>query len=427
MSNRRHEQSGRERRGHDNSDMVLMALSDSPQTLPEIKEHFYALPRRFGVFSPLYRMSAAEDAHFVRELARDLEVMAAEGWVRREEDRFALTEKGRDEARRRLAGIRKAVALAAGLLRPETVSRVAVVVHLLLAAVKIPAAILSGSMGLLNDAVDTLMDGLSSVLVFFGVRFRKERAANFVLVAMMLLTGGLAMFASLRRLFVPDVLEVDLYTFLSAALSGLICLGLGAYQRYAGVQGGSMTLIMQSVDSRNHVLVAVGVTAGLIASLLRFPLLDTVVGIAVAALILRSGIELAAELLPRGEDGGDSLSRYPMFFAKEYRNFRRTQLQDWLLYMVESGKAGTTDELRREALRSLDFDSFPMLREIGLPQPGQTKDAVRNAVAELFENGWVQETGDALRLTRAGTHRLHWQIGRVRRIISQALVDGKPH
>jgi hypothetical protein len=187
-----------------------------------------------------------------------------------------------------------------------------------------------------------------------------------------------------------------------------------------------MTLIMQSVDSRNHVFVAAGVTAGLIASLLRFPLLDTAVGLAVAALILRSGIELAAELLPAGKDGGDSLSRYPMFFAKEYKNFRRTQLQDWLLSIVESGKASTTEALRREALRYLDFDSFPMLREIGLPHPGQTEETVGNAIAELFANGWVLETGDSLRLTRAGTRRLHWQIGRVRRIISRALVEGKP-
>jgi hypothetical protein len=184
---------------HDNRDMILMALADRAQNVADIKEHFYALPRRFGIFSPLYRMSAAEDASFERELAQDLQNMTAQGWVLREGDGYALTEKGRAEARRRLAGVRRAVALAAGLLRPETVSRVAVAVHLVLAAVKLPAAILSGSMGLLNDSIDTLLDGVSSLLVFFGVKFRKERAANFLLVAMMLLTGGLALYASLIR------------------------------------------------------------------------------------------------------------------------------------------------------------------------------------------------------------------------------------
>ncbi|MBN1437946.1 MAG: cation transporter [Anaerolineales bacterium] len=414
-------------RRHDNRDMILMALADSPQTTADIKEHFYALPRRFGVFSPLYRLSAAEDASFEQELAHDLERMAAQGWLFREENRYALTAVGRQEADRRLAGVRRAVALAAGWMQPEAVSRVAVAVHLILAAVKLPAAVLSGSMGLLNDSVDTLLDGLSSLLVFFGVKYQRERAVNFLLVAMMLLTGGLALYASLRRVFVPAPPEVDLFAFLSAMLSGLVCLGLGLYQRYAGVRNGSMTLIMQSVDSRNHVLVAAGVTAGLIAALLDFPLLDTAVGIAVAALILRSGIELAAELLQAGRDGGADLSRYPMFFAEQYRGFRRTQLQDWLLHLVETRQAVTLEALRNKASQDMTFDSFPILREIGLPQRSQTEESIVHSIGELFEKGWIKEIDGKLWLTHSGTYRLHWQIGRMRRITSRALVDSKPH
>ena len=45
---------------------------------------------------------------------------------------------------------------------------------------------------------------------------------------------------------------------------------LWSYQRHVGLRSGSVALITQSVDSRNHVIVALGVTAGLIASLLRF-------------------------------------------------------------------------------------------------------------------------------------------------------------
>ena len=52
-----------------------------------------------------------------------------------------------------------------------------------------------------------------------------------------------------------------------------------------------MALITQSIDSRNHVIVGVSVTAGLVAALLNFGLLDALVGLAVAILILeeRSG------------------------------------------------------------------------------------------------------------------------------------------
>ena len=75
-------------------------------------------------------------------------------------------------------------------------------------------------------------------------------------------------------------------------------MGLWVYQRYVGLRSGHLALITQSVDSHNHVIVAAGVTAGLVAALLRYLLLDTLVGLATALLILKSAVELAVETLP---------------------------------------------------------------------------------------------------------------------------------
>ena len=87
------------------------------------------------------------------------------------------------------------------------------------------------------------------------------------------------------------------FTFLATLLSAVFCVGLWVHQRYVGLRSGHLALITQSVDSRNHVIVAAGVTAGLVAALLRYPLLDTLVGLAVALLILKSAVELAVEIL----------------------------------------------------------------------------------------------------------------------------------
>jgi ubiquinone/menaquinone biosynthesis C-methylase UbiE len=91
-------------------------------------------------------------------------------------------------------------------------------------------------------------------------------------------------------------------------------------------RSGQQPLIAQAVDSRNHAIVAAGVITGLVATLLRFPLLDTLVGLAVAALILRSGIELALETVRalRGEEM--EFSRYELGFVEEYRRFQERQL-----------------------------------------------------------------------------------------------------
>ncbi|MBN2085747.1 MAG: cation transporter [Anaerolineales bacterium] len=422
MSGKTHRGPGGRRRRHDNRDMILMALSDSAQTLPEIKEHFYALPRRFGIFSPIYRMTAEDEQPFEQELAHDLDRLISEGQVLREKDRFALTTLGRDQANNRLKGIRRAVALASGLIRPEAVSRITVVVHLALAAIKLPAAILSGSAGLLNDSIDTLLDGFSSILVYFGVRFKKERAANVFLVILMLVTGGLTLFESTRRLFIPHQPDADLTAFLAVLVSALVCLFLGLYQRYAGLQNGSLTLITQSVDSRNHVLVAVGVTAGLIAALLRFPLLDAIVGVLVAALILRSGIEQAVGLIRSWESGEADLSGYSEKFFRKYREFRKTQLRDWMLYLVDSRRAVTGAGLLEEAARALAFEKFPVLREIGTGDRDQNEEQIAQAADDLFAKGWLTEENGSLRLSPAGRRRLWMQTLPVRRTMSRSLV-----
>jgi len=80
-----------------------------------------------------------------------------------------------------------------------------------------------------------------------------------------------------EKVNVPFEPEVNCFTFLTATLPGLICLVLYVYQAFVGLRSGQLALITQSVDSRNHVIVAAGVTAGLVASLLQFGLLDTLV------------------------------------------------------------------------------------------------------------------------------------------------------
>jgi hypothetical protein len=210
---------------------IASALWDGPRTLPEIVDHFHSYVRLLGFFNVTRRMARRHGTMAARIEAM-LEALIARGWIVRQGARYALT------------------------------------------------ALLSGSVGLLNDATDTLLDGLSSVLVYLGLRFDRERAANGVLL--MLGTGGLTCYEAVRRLLVPVAPDVDAFTFVATLLSALVCWGLYLYQRFVGVRSGSLALITQSVDSRNHVIVAASVTAGLIASRLDFPLLDTLVGLAVA-------------------------------------------------------------------------------------------------------------------------------------------------
>jgi hypothetical protein len=328
------------------------------------------------------------------------------GWIVCEDKRYSLAALGREEVNARLSQLGETAALMSSFLQPQAVAKVTLGVHLGLAALKLPAGLLSGSVGLLNDATDTLLDGFSSLLVYFGIRFDKERAVSVLLVILMLATGVLTLCEAGRRFFVPFEPDADWFAFLAVILSAFVCLVLWAYQRYVGLRSGIMALIAQSVDSRNHVIVAISVTAGLVASLLHFPVLDTLVGLGVALLILKSALELAFETARSLGKEEIDLSRFQFGIGAPFHRFLRAQLRDWMLYLVEKQGIRTRAELVARASLALDFHRIPAMRAMGLAE-GQpyAADLVEGSLAELFQRGWL--TGEEqLSVTEAGRKHL---------------------
>jgi len=384
---------------------IAAALVDGPKTPAEVAEHLNSYLRFVGLFGLAARLGRPHDQRLAQFAERTLQEMLQTGWVEQQDARYALTALGRSEADRVLSELRESGANLAQFMQPQTVSQVSLVAHLLLAAVKLPAGLWSGSVGLINDATDTLLDGLSSLLVYAGLRYDRERLVNVLLVLIMLATGALTFYEAIRRLFTPSAPDADLFTFAAAIISALVCALLWLYQRFVGLRSGSMPLITQSVDSRNHVLVAASVTAGLVASRMRFPLLDTLVGLAVACLILRSALELAIETARAINEDQADLSRYAMPPAEWYNQFRQGQLGDWMLYMVDRANAKTKAELARQAQQALDFRSNPTLRALGLVSEAPGGQLVQQSLEQLLEGGFLVDDGQ-LQVTPAGQERV---------------------
>jgi len=395
-NNQRHRQ-------HVQNIRVAAPLLDGAKTIEDIVYYTQAYLRPLGLFKMTERQ-ARDQATTVK--AR-LETLTAREWVTCEDGHYALTPLGREEVEKRLAQLSETGASIRGFLQPQTVSKVTTGVHWALAAIKLPAGLFSGSVGLLNDATDTLLDGLSSLLVYFGIRFEKERSVNLVLVLLMLATGVLTLYEAGRRFFVPFEPEVDWFAFLAAIISAIVCLGLWAYQRYVGLRSGIMALIIQSVDSRNHVIVGISVTAGLVASLLRFPLLDTLVGLGVALLILKSAVELAVETLRSlGEEETD-LSRFQFGAGAPFHKFMQAQLRDWMLYLVETQGITTRTQLSARARQAIDFNDVPAVRAMGFAEEQPHADElITQGLTDLFKHGWLEEEETQVHITAAGKKHL---------------------
>jgi hypothetical protein len=233
---------------------VAATLLAGPGTLAEITDRYYAYLKALGFF----RMGERLVQKRMKAVTGHLEATVNRGWVALAGAHYALTPLGRKEVEARLSELGETGALLRKSLHPQAVSKVTLGVHLGLAALKLPAGILSGSVALINDAADTLLDALSSIVVYAGIRFNRERGANVTLVLLMLATGGFTLYEALQRFFIPAELTIDWFAFLAAILSAPICMMLWAYQRFVGLRSGVMALITQSVDSRNHVIISGG-------------------------------------------------------------------------------------------------------------------------------------------------------------------------
>lgn len=407
--NRAHKMFRKHREVHWGSCVYLLS---GPLTLEQIKTNYQKVPFPLSQ-QPRFYTQGNWNTRGLERLPDDLAGLLKAGWVIQEGDRYALTERGRGRVNRMMEDARTSSEWVNrklhSLLQPETASKVTLIVQVILALIKLPAGLISGSIGLLNDSADTLLDLLSGLLVYFGIRFNKERLVSVLLVIFMLGTGGFTLFEAVKRFFTPYVPKVDWFPFAAALLSALAGLFLWTYQRYVGIHSGSMAFITESIDSRNHIIVALSVTAGLMASLLHFGLLDMLVGLVVALLILWSAIQLVVDLVRSSADEQAGLAHYGFWLQNIYERMRDAHLRAWMLSLVARQEVQTRADLANRARQAFDFRYNPWMKLVGLDRQFASDATIVQSLNELFFHGWVLDQ-EPLIISETGMEYLNKRV-----------------
>ena len=277
-------------------------------------------------------------------------------------------------------------------------------------AIKVPAALASGSTGQLNDAAEELLDVIASAAVYLGVRRNAERLANVIVVALMAATGCLTLALAVRRLVVPATPSVSWYPLTVAAASVPVYAVRSAYERSAGLRSGNVSLVSQSVDSRNHALSGLAVTAGLTSVALHATVIDTLIGLVLALTILKSCADLTRDLI-RSHSSGQQAghSRYSLWIADRLEQAIRTRIETWLLYLIGTKNVTARTDLLRRAAAAADPDANPLLREYGMEADARAK--IEPAIDELIQHGLLLGT-EPLAITSAGRRQLQHALRR---------------
>ena len=198
---------------------------------------------------------------------------------------------------------------------------VGIVANILLAAAKMLAGIISGSVAVIADSLNNLTDAISSVITLVGFRAarrpadrdhpfghaRYEYIAGLVVAMLVVVVGFELGKSSVEKLIFPSAVTLTLLTAVILGVSALVKLLLYLYNLGASRKTGSKALYAAALDARNDAIVTTLVLVSAIVEHYTGFRADGYTGILVALFIIYSGLRLTSEtvspLIGRRPDG----------------------------------------------------------------------------------------------------------------------------
>ena len=186
------------------------------------------------------------------------------------------------------------------------VSLTGICCNVLLVAAKGTAGVMSGSISMIADAVNNLMDATSSVVSLVGFKIagkpadeghpyghgRSEYLAGLAVAVLVLFAGFELIRESVARIIMPEPTHYSVVSIAILAASIIVKLLLSRFYREAGNRIDSGTLLAASVDSRNDVVATTTVLGGALVSRFTGIQVDGFLGALVGLFVIASGIEL---------------------------------------------------------------------------------------------------------------------------------------
>jgi cation diffusion facilitator family transporter len=186
---------------------------------------------------------------------------------------------------------------------------VGIVCNLLLSAAKFTVGLLAGSVAVMADAVNNLLDATSSIVTLLGFRMaqrpaddghpfghgRYEYLSGLLVAGIILLSGGDQARTAVEKMLDPSPATYTVVTFVVLILSVIVKLWMSLFFKKLGNHIRSTTLKAASVDSRNDVLASASVMLCCGVEYFWGIQLDAFAALAVALFILYSGIKLTLE------------------------------------------------------------------------------------------------------------------------------------
>lgn len=204
-------------------------------------------------------------------------------------------------------------------------SAIGILANLVLAAFKAFVGLATGSIAVILDAVNNLSDAMSSVTTIIGTRLagkapdkkhpfgygRIEYLSATIVAVIVLYSGITSAVESVKKIFHPEAATYTDISLLIIAVAVLVKLLLGTYVQHQGKKVNSDSLVASGADAKFDAILSLSVFVCALLSRFTGLSLEAYVGVLIAAMIIKSGIEMTGKTTSEmlGERASSELSK----------------------------------------------------------------------------------------------------------------------
>lgn len=190
-------------------------------------------------------------------------------------------------------------------------SIIGIITNVLLAAFKAAVGIIANSIAVTLDAVNNLSDALSSVITIIGAKLgaklpdkkhplgygRIEYISSMLVAAIVLYAGITSLVESVKKIISPEEAEYSVVSLIIIAVAIVVKLVLGQYVKKQGKKHNSGALVASGSDALFDAVLSASVLASAIVYLIWHISLEAYVGVIIAVIIIKAGVEMMIETL----------------------------------------------------------------------------------------------------------------------------------
>ncbi len=269
---------------------------------------------------------------------------------------------------------------------------------------------LFNSESLTAEGFENLLDCIAVILIGIGIKFRKEKLVNIILITLMAFTGGSILYSSIESLIRgPDQISNILVIIIISMISIFLNTYMRALKNFVGKKSRNSSLVASAIDSRVNILISIGIIIGALFSdfgrTINAPLLyyfDPIIAIVICFFIFKEVIEIFKEFITGNEEDIE-LGSFQMAYEENFKEY----IVKWILTVLyhNEQKTFTNEQLNQLFQDSLSKGDliYTDLSHFGLYR--FKEKGISSIIQNLIDLGIsIQFNGDNIKITEKGIY-----------------------